>query len=41
MNEETDESNELRKLSDASMIQMARMHGTLHAIGDVCSDPIV
>ncbi|CAM2726371.1 unnamed protein product [Rotaria socialis] len=30
-NETADDASELRKLSDASMIQMARMHGTLHA----------
>ncbi|CAF5131214.1 unnamed protein product [Rotaria sp. Silwood1] len=34
LNETNDDQHELRKLSDSSMIQMARMHGTLHASGD-------
>ncbi|CAF1072477.1 unnamed protein product [Rotaria sordida] len=34
LNETNDDENGPRKMSDASMIQMARMHGTLHATGD-------
>ncbi|CAF4294026.1 unnamed protein product [Rotaria sp. Silwood2] len=34
LNETNNDENELSKSSDSCMIQMARMHGTLHASGD-------